>query len=226
LRRHWWTVIAVALVWSAPLAATTPRETLTSAAFQARDKAKALAQIADAQTALAAILARTPGDREALKMRAMALGYRAKLMRSRSDALAARKAFDALVDADPHDPEALAAIGSWHIDAVSQLGGLIARAALGADKRSGLSALDRSVALGGKRAFFTGLAALLRASLDPGDAQVRPLAEATLRNATPTALDIFMQRAATALLVPVRANDRKATQALAKLWLPLGRVAR
>ena len=144
---------------------------LTEAAFQARDQATALAQVAQSEAAANAILARVPNDREASVVRAMAIGYRAKLTRNRADALAARKLFTALVAADPHDPEAEAAIGAWHLDSVAALGGLVAGMVLGAHKADGTAAMDRAVGLGGGRAMFPGLAALLRLALDPDDAR-------------------------------------------------------
>jgi hypothetical protein len=156
--------LACILVVATPAAAATPREILTGAAFGTRDKAAALAQVGQAQAASAAILARAPHDREAGLILAMAIGYRAKLTRNRTDALAARKMFDALAAASPRDAEAQALVGGWHVDAVSQLGGLVAGAALGAKRATGLAALDRSVALGGGRALFPGLAALMRLS--------------------------------------------------------------
>ena len=109
--------------------------------------------------------------------RAMATSYRAKLTRSRADALSAKAQFEALVAKNPRDPEAQVALGAWHLEAVGSLGGLVARAALGARKDTGLDATDRAVALGGDRALFRGIAALLRLSLDPRDPLGASLAE-------------------------------------------------
>ncbi len=218
--------LALACLSASPILAATPRASLTHAAFNVRDKATALADIKNAEAAALLILARAPADREAQKMRAMAVGYRAKLAGSRSDALLARKLFDALVASDPRDAEAQAALGSWHIDAVSQLGGFMAGTVLGANRNAGLAALDRSIALGGKRAFYTGLAALLRAKLNPADPQARTLAEAAIAAPAPTALDQFVKDAAAALLVPLRAGNLKSAQAVATLWLPLGHITR
>ncbi|WP_331012745.1 hypothetical protein [Sphingomonas sp.] len=220
-----WALCTVMLA-TAPAVAATPRDILTNAAFSARDKAGALAQIAQAEAGANAVLARTPGDREAQLTKAMAIGYRAKLNRSRADAIDARDRFDALAAAAPRDPEAQAIVAGWHIDAVSQLGGFVAGAALGAKKATGLAALDRSVALGGGRALFPGIAALLRLSLDGSDPKARGLAEAAVKGSAPTAIDRVMQRSATAVLVPIRAGDARAAQALAKQLLPFGRVAR
>src|SRR3546814_3917258 len=98
--------ICVAALMALPAIAATPRQTLADAAFFARDKAAALVQVSEAETAANAILAQSPGNREAMMMRAMAIGYRAKLSQSRSNALVAKKMFEALAASDPHDPEA------------------------------------------------------------------------------------------------------------------------
>lgn len=216
--------MGAAMVIAAPALASTPRQILTEAAFQARDQATALAQVAQSEAAANAILARVPNDREASVVRAMAIGYRAKLTRNRADALAARKLFTALVAADPRDPEAEAAIGAWHLDSVAALGGLVAGMVLGAHKADGTAAMDRAVGLGGGRAMFPGLAALLRLALDPADARARVLAEEASRGSTVYPLDRLMQRSAAAVLVLLRAGDKRGAQNLAKQLLPFGRL--
>jgi len=220
------TGLCIVALAAAPAMAASPRDILTNAAFVTRDKATALAQLSQAEAGANAVLARAPGDREAQLTKAMVIGYRAKLNRSRADAVEARKRFDAIAAASPRDPEAQAIVAGWHIDAVSELGGFVAGAALGAKKATGLAALDRSVALGGNRALFPGLAALLRLSLDGSDPQARGLAEAALKGTTPAAVDRVVQRSMTPLLVAIRAGNAKATQTLAKQSLPFGRVPR
>jgi hypothetical protein len=199
-----------------------PRDILIEAAFASHDKSAALAQIASARAAAEAILVQAPGDEEALVARAMATSYRAKLNRDRSDALAARAQLEALVARDPLDPEALAALGGWHLSAVASLGALVARGGLGARKQIGLDALDRAVALGGDRAVFRALAALMRLSLDPRDPLGASLAEAASHGATPTPLDGIMQRRAAQMSQVVKRGDSRLVQALAKRLLPFG----
>jgi hypothetical protein len=217
--------VSAAAFLPGPAAAATPRETLTQAAFAARDKPAALARIAEAEAAVNAVLARQPRDREANLLAAMAIGYRAKLNKGRSEAVEAGRRFAALAAANPADPEAQAALGAWHLDAVTTLGGMMAGVALGAKKAAGLAAMDRAVALGGSRAMFPGLSALMRLALDPADPKAVPLAEAAAKGTTPTALDGIMQRAAAAVLVPLRAGNSKQAAALARQLLPFGRIA-
>lgn len=216
--------IAAAAMVIAPAAAhaESGRDALTNTAFAAHDKAAALAQIASVEAAANATLARTPSDTEAQMTRAMAVSYRAKLSHSRSDALAAKAQFEALAAKNPRDAEAQAALGAWHLNAVEALGGLAARAALGARKPVGLEALDRSIALGGGRALFPGLAALLRLALDPSDAAAPALLDAATKGATPTTLDRLIQRRAVQMAAVVKGGDPKLIQALAKRLLPLG----
>lgn len=216
-------VPALALV-AAPAQADTPREMLTQASFQDRDKAAALRRVVQAHGAATAALARNPHDREAALMQATALGYRAKLTGSRADAVAARRAMEKLVATHPRDPERQLALGAWHMGAVHRLGRIVGRAVLGASKPIGLSALDRAVALGGDRALFPGISGLLRLEQDPKDPGARALVEAAARGSTPTALDRHLQAAARAVLAPLRAGDAAAVRRTAARHLPLGWV--
>ncbi|MFA6117034.1 MAG: hypothetical protein WC729_23750 [Sphingomonas sp.] len=219
------TAIALLLLLTPVAAGSSPsRDGLTQTVFTVRDKASVLAQLAGAEADANAILARMPGDSDALLTRAMAIGYRAKLTKSRSDALACRAQFEALVARNPRDPEAQAALGGWHIDAVEALGGLAARAVLGARKAAGYEATDRAVALGGDRALFTGLAALLRLSLDPEDVRGASLADVASRGTTPTTLDRMMQRRAAEMVTVLKGGDRRLVKAMAKRLLPLGQI--
>lgn len=218
------TAIAAAILIVAPAAAATPRDILLDAAFRAPDKAAALGRIGQAQAAADATLATIPNDREARLIHAMSVAYRAKLTSGRSDAVAAGKMFATLAAENPRDPEVQAALGSWNLDAVTKLGAFAANMALGAKKEPGLAAMDRSVALGGGRAMFAGLSALLRLALDPNDPKARALAEAAAQGATPTALDQIMQRAATAVLPPLRAGNTAAAAVIARSLLPFGRI--
>ena len=170
-----------------PALAETPRELLTQASFFDRDLAVARRHVEIAAQGATAILQHAPHDGEAALMQATAIGYDAKLTGSRSQAIAARTAFEALIVREPQNAEAELARGAWHVGVVFKLGRFIGRAALGAQKSVGIAALDRAVALGGNRALFSGLSALLRLELEPGDPRGLQLAEAASRGATPTA---------------------------------------
>ena len=217
------TLAATALAYAAPVvAAETPREMLVVAAFRDTDKGIALARIDKARVGATALLARNADDQDAAMVQAMALGYRAKLTSNRGEAIAARKQFEGLAVRFPRNPEPSVALGAWHLGAIAKFGRFIGRATLGAQKDAGLKALDRAVALGGNRAMFLGLAGLLRIEIDPNDARGAELTEAATRGTTPTVIDRQFQRAAAAVLVPLRRGDRKAAQKLADRLLPLG----
>ena len=208
-------------VMAAPVS---PRDQLTQASFGDHAREPALTRVNAAATEAEATLRTAPGDREAELIQAMATCYRAKLMHSRADALAGRKLLEELLQRDPRNAEATLALGAWHVGGVNTLGVFVARAVLGARKQTGVDALDRAVALGGGRPFYTGVAGLLRLELDPADPRGRALAEAAARGEPSTQLDRILQRAAVAILVPVRAGDRARTKALASDLLPFGKL--
>lgn len=208
-------VILFAALFPSLIAAETPRDVLTTVAFGTFDHAASLA-------AAERVLSRPGSGHEAKLMEAMALGYRAKLHNSRSDALVARRAFEGVVAAKPNDPEALAALGSWHISAVTAVGGLTARLALGARRDVGLAAIERSIALGGNRALFLGNAALLRAKLDGPSAEVRRLATLAAAAPAPTRIDQQMKASAAQLLAVLTRNPA-GLKSVASRLLPLGR---
>lgn len=203
----------------------TPRELLVEAAFNDRDKGIALARIDRAGAGARAILSQKPDDQDAALVQATALGYRAKLTGDRSGAIASRRQFESLTVRFPRNPETWVALGAWHFGVINKYGRIAGRMAAGAQKGVGLAALDRAVVLGGNRALFVGLSGLLRIELDPSDAEGLRLTETASHSATPTQLDRYIQRAAVAVLVPLKAGDRKTAQTLADRLLPLGQIS-
>ncbi len=216
------TLAALAVTAPAVAEAQSARDLLVQAAFEDRSKPVALAKIERARVAASAAYARNPDDQDAAVVAATALGYRAKLNGNRGEAIAARRAFEGAVARFPRNAEANVALGAWHIGVIVTYGRIVGRAAVGAQKNVGIAALDRAVALGGNRAMFAGLAALLRLEIDPEDPRGRALAEQASRAPTPTTIDRYMQRACTAVLVPIRSGDDKQVRAIADRLLPLG----
>lgn len=215
--------ISLLLAFASPVAAAAPRELLTQASFQTTDKSAALSLIAQALSSAEAILAANPGDREAQMQRAVAIGDRAHLTRSPSDAKTSRHLFEAFLAANPHDPEAHLAVATWHLDTVDA--GFFATTMLGAKKDVGLAELNKAVALGGGRPFFTGFAALFRIRLAPNDvATARALAEQAAAAPAPTLLDRIAKHQAQALLIPLRSGDGRTAALLARKLLPFGRL--
>jgi hypothetical protein len=205
--------------------AATPRELLLRAAFVARDKTQALGFIGDALVDTRTMLATNANDREAKLQQALAIGYRGQINRSLTDAKAARGALEALAAADPRNPETETALAGWHLTAVGDLGGFLARSVLGASKATGLATLDRAVALGGNRAFFPAYAALIRIRIDPSDtATPLALAQRAVAAAAPSPLDRVLQGAVQKLIVPLKAGDGSGAATLAKQLLPFGQL--
>jgi len=208
-------ILMIAALFPAIATAETPRELLTAVAFGTLDRPTSMA-------ATQRVLQSPGTGQEGRLMAAMAMGYRAKLSNSRTDAVSARRAFEVAADAGPNDPEALAALGSWHMSSIAAVGGMMARMVLGARRDVGDRALDRSIALGGNRALFFGNAALLRAKLDGPTADVRRLATLAAAAPAPTRIDQHMKAAAQRILVAF-AKDPGDVKALAARLLPLGR---
>lgn len=218
-------LLAGAVLLATPAAAATPREILTDAAFTAATRDEAVAQIETALAGARAILIRQPNDREAQLQQAIAIGYRAKLKKALADAKEARRQMEALVAADPRNAEAHAALAGWHLDAVNTLGGFVARTMLGANRIAGQTELDTAIRLGGNRALFPAMAALLRIQGNRADvAPARALATQAAGAGTPTPLDRLMKVAANALLTPLRQGDGRVAQALANRLLPFGKL--
>jgi len=219
-------LVTMLWAWAIPLSAASPGQVLAEAAFVARDKAQALTLIAEADRAAAAMIAVNPRDEGAVLVRAMARGYRAKLNRSRDGAMAARVQFEHLAAINPRDADAAVCVGTWHLDSIVDLGGFLAGMAIGAKKAAGFAMTERAVILGGDRAMYPGLAALLRLSIDPKDPRGRALAQIAAGGTVPQPLDRIFQRSSVAILASLKAGDGAATQKLARQLLPFGRLSR
>ena len=216
---------AAAIAVASPAAAQSARDILIDAAYSVQDKATALARIDRALKSAEAAMRAEPRNFHHRLNRAMAISYRSKLAKSRSDAMTSRREFEALVAAHPNDPEAQMALAGWHLGAVIELGPLMARTALGARKSTGLQALNRAVALGGDRAMFPAFAALHQIQLDSANlTEAKRLSEAAVRGRAPSGLDRLMQRQAAALLRALNAGNGAAAARTAKALMPFGRV--
>ncbi len=198
------------------------RDQLTQAAFQDRSGSVALGRIDRARAIALAASQRDPDDQDAAVLAATALGYHAKLTGDRSEAMAARRQFETVVARFPRNAEAQAGLGAWHLGVIASVGRFVGRAVAGARENTAMAALDRSVALGGDRAFFAGLAGLLRINFDPDDPRAFQLLESAARAPIPTPLDRIIQRSVVAVLGPLRKGDRKTAKALADRLLPFG----
>lgn len=205
-----------------PAVAQTARDLLTQAAFQDRSQPAALARVDRARALALAAVQRMPDDQDAAVIAAGALAYRAKLTGSRTEAIEARKQLEAVATRFPRNAEAQIGLGGWHLGVIAKVGRLVGRAMAGAQKGAGLAATDRAVSLGGNRAFFAGVAGLLRIETDPADPRGRALLDQATQAATPTVLDRIVQRNAGAVLASLKQGDEKTARALADRLLPFG----
>lgn len=216
-------VVAVCAVVPA-IAAETPRAMLVGAAFNTPSKAQATAMVNAALASLDRTLAANPQDRDAQLQRGIGLGYRGQLTRSVGDARASRAALTRFAQANPNDPDAYIALGGWHVSVLDTVGGFIGGTVLGANRRTGLTALDRAVRLGGNRAFFPAYAGLMRISTDKDDTQALALLDRAARGETPTEVDRITKAAAVRVAARLRAGDSAGASALAAQLRPFGRA--
>jgi len=205
-----------------PAVAQTARDLLTQAAFQDRSQPAALARVDRARALALAAVQRMPDDQDAAVIAAGALAYRAKLTGSRTEAIEARKQLEAVATRFPRNAEAQIGLGGWHLGVIARVGRLVGRAMAGAQKGAGLAATDRAVSLGGNRAFFAGVAGLLRIETDPADPRGRALLEQAAQAATPSGVDRIIQRSASAVLTSLKNGEAKTAAALADRLLPFG----
>lgn len=215
----WLAALALPLVMLAtPAVAQSARDLLTHAAFEDRSREVALARV-DRVRSMA--LAGAADDQDSAVLAAVAQGYRAKLVGSRSEAAAARKQFEAVAARFPRNPEAQLGLAAWHLGVINRVGRFVGRL-VGAQRGVGMAALERSVALGGNRAMFAGLAGLMLIELNPDDKRGLSLIEAATHGATPTPLDRVIQRSSTLVLGTLRQGKEKEAQLLADRLLPFG----
>lgn len=202
------------------------RSTLNIAGFDTRDKARALALIAEAERDFDAAIAKAPKLQEARVQKAIALGYRCKLTKSPGEAKETRRLMEAARAMNPADGVANAALGGWHGGAVATLGKFIASTVLGAN----LKDMERYFAAALKAepniVVHPVTAAFVLLDVDAGNAA---RAAALLRTAGKLpprdAFDKLNQRAAAAVLAKLDAGDAKGAQTLSRRLQPFGQVA-
>ena len=213
----------MALCLATPAFAQHAEDLLSRAAFQSVSKSAALADVKAGLAATKRRLASAPRDRDAMLQHGIALGYRARLTRSPSDAKASRSVFQQLAASDPNDARAQMALAFWNLDAVDDLGGFLARTLLGAKRDAGEQALARAVRLGAADPFLQGMAAMVTIREDPSAiAAARTLAERAVRLPAETSLDRMIQQGLKPVIAALRSGDGKQAANLARKRLPFG----
>jgi hypothetical protein len=108
------------------------RAQMVIAAYETRDKARALALVEAAEKSIDAALAKAPNSADAQIQKAIAIGYRAKLTKSPGLGKDARQRFETVRAAHPDLAIGWAAVAGWHGGAIATLGNFMAGMVLGA----------------------------------------------------------------------------------------------
>ncbi|MEE4350726.1 MAG: hypothetical protein V2J26_10890 [Pacificimonas sp.] len=183
--------------------------TLIDAAYRTAGEAAAMrkleAALADAEAALTV----RPDHQEARMQRALALAYRSKLTRDRDDARAARETFRAMVTERPRDARAWAALGSWHGEAVTNMGKFLAGSMLGAKTDSALEAFRRALLIAPNDPVIRTMYAINAIGLKQQDspAEIRALLQPVVRSSGGGPLAEIMRANARTLLAVIDDPD-------------------
>lgn len=132
---------------SADTLAQQAQDKLVRAAYRTAEKDQALALLDDALATAERALRAEPASESAQLQKGLALGYRAKLTRSQSDAREAREILRGLVTDNPRSALGWAALGGWHGEAVTNMGSFLARAMVGAKTDSAMESFRRAYRL-------------------------------------------------------------------------------
>lgn len=108
------------------------RAQLVIAAYEVRDKTRALELVAAAEKDFDTALAKAPDSPEAQAQKAVVVGYRAKLLKSAGVAKESLKRFEAVRTKFPDFALGWAGVAGWHGGSVASLGSFMAGMALGA----------------------------------------------------------------------------------------------
>lgn len=200
------------------------RAQLVAAAFEATSKEQALQMLDQAGRSANAALARNPGDAEALVQRAVATGYTAKLTRNPKLAKQSRAEMQHAVAVAPNLPDAWAAIGGWHGDAIADVGSMLAGMLLGAKKAEATRGFETAMAKDAASPVYPAYYALMLLRTDKGDsARAATLLERAAALRPRDGFEALMRNRAAQLLVPLKAGDAKAARKLVEKLQPFGR---
>lgn len=224
-------LIALALLAPLPAAATVPipaedmraaeksaealtmtaRTALTSAAYHAADKAKALSLIASAEVDANKALALSPNNIDASLIWAIATGYRAKLGKSPGLAKQARSMMEAATKRAPKNAMAWATLGGWHGELVATLGKFIAGTIIGAKSDVGIAAYERAISLDATSPAINTLYAISLVGMGKGDpVKLRALLTPVASGQGGDNFDVIMRERARALLAALDSGKKGA----------------
>jgi hypothetical protein len=201
------------------------RAASTRAAWQTREKLDAKVLLDAANADIGKVLARNPGNLDALMQRGVNNGYIAKLMKSPGLAKEARRDFEAVLARRPDDTLALAAMGGWHGEAVATLGKFLAGTALGAKEGEALRFYDKAVATTAGDPTVPLFYATTLLNLSAKNAlKAKALLQRAVAAPARDGFDRLMQQNVRAILAALDGGDVKSARQLAAKLSPLGDV--
>ena len=199
------------------------RAQLMQAAYLTRDKAQALALIASAEADFDKVLARAPGNGDALFQKAVATGYRAKLTKSAGLGKESRKGFEAWRAAHPENPLGWASVAGWHGGAVATLGGFMASTILGAKAAEVDGGFARALKLAPANPVYRVFYAQTLLDLDKGNAgKAAQLLQGVAQLPAEDAYEALLRAQGVQIAAALKAGDAKAAQALSRRLAAFG----
>ncbi len=201
------------------------RAQLVIAAYETRDKARALEQVAAAEKDFDAALAKTPNSPDAQIQKAIAIGYRAKLTKSPGLGKETRRRFEAVRSAHPELAIGWAAVAGWHGGAIATLGNFMAGMVLGAKPGEVDAGFAKAIKIDPTSPIHRVFYAQTLLDLDAGNAAK---AAATLQGIgqfpVSDGYDALARSQGVQLAAALKAGDVKAAQALARRQQAFGNL--
>jgi tetratricopeptide (TPR) repeat protein len=202
------------------------RATLTVAAYQTNDRARADALINTAYADTQIALAQIPNHIEGTLQTAVALGYRAKLAQSPGIAKDAKKYMERAITLAPNNAFASLALAGWNGEAVADIGSFIASTVLGAKKDNAIKYYEQALKLDPASPTVPVLYAfnLYRLDANKYTARVTQLLTQAITLKPRDGFEVMNINNAREILTSLQSKDEKRTTALIKRLQPFGAV--
>jgi tetratricopeptide (TPR) repeat protein len=218
--------IAAIRMRAADACALAARATLTVAAYQTNDRAKAETLIETALADTQKALGQIPNHVEGTLQSAVALGYRAKLNQSPGIAKEAKKYMERAIVLAPNNAFASLALAGWNGEAVADIGSFIAGTVLGAKKETAYKYYEQALKLDAASPTVPVLYAfnLYRLDAKKHTVRVTQLLTSAVNLKPRDGFEVLNITHARDVLASLAAKDIKRTTALIKRHQPFGAV--
>lgn len=209
---------------AADACALAARATLTIAAYQTNDRAKAEALIDQALGDAAMALAQHTDHVEGTLQTAVALGYRAKLRQSPGIAKDAKKYMDRALQLAPGNGFAAIALAGWNGESVADIGSFLAGTVLGAKKDVAIKYYEQALKLDAASPSFPVFYAFNLYRLDDSKyaAKVTQLLSTAITLKPRDGFEVLNIAHARDVLTALKSGDRARAKALIKQYQPFG----